>query len=194
MSLFTATPLTEHILQEMGSVANGISLCLEQKRSAEALDASEVKYRSVIEIIKEVIFQMNEFGHWTFLRILWESDGITQRELSTEAGVMEPTTHVALNAMETMGYILRKRRPENRRNVYVHLTPRGRALKTKLVPLAEDVNAIGVAGLSAADIGTVRQSLIAIIENLARDEALAEPATTAENVARPKRAPRTRAR
>jgi DNA-binding MarR family transcriptional regulator len=134
------------------------------------------------------------FGHWTFLRILWENDGITQRELSTEAGVMEPTTHVALNAMETMGYILRKRRPENRRNVYVHLTPRGRALKTKLVPLAENVNAIGVAGLSAADIGTVRRALIAIIDNLARDEALAEVAATVENVARPKRSLRTRVR
>jgi DNA-binding MarR family transcriptional regulator len=88
-------------------------------------------------------------GHWTFLRILWDSDGITQRELSTEAGVMEPTTHVALNAMEALGYILRRRRAANRRNVYVYLTRRGRALKTKLVPLAEDVNAIGVAGLSA---------------------------------------------
>ena len=29
------------------------------------------------------------FGHWTFLRILWESDGLTQRELSEEAGVTE---------------------------------------------------------------------------------------------------------
>jgi PAS domain S-box-containing protein len=71
MSLFTCQPLTENILQEMGSVANGISLCIEQKRSAEALDASEVKYRSMVENIKEVIFQMNEFGHWTFLNPAW---------------------------------------------------------------------------------------------------------------------------
>jgi len=71
MSLFTAHPITEHILQEMGSVSNGISLCIEQKRSAEALDASEVKYRSMVENIKEVIFQMNEFGHWTFLNPAW---------------------------------------------------------------------------------------------------------------------------
>jgi two-component system, cell cycle sensor histidine kinase and response regulator CckA len=71
MSVFTCHPLTEHILQEMGSVANGISLCIEQKRSAEALDASEVKYRSMVENIKEVIFQMNEFGHWTFLNPAW---------------------------------------------------------------------------------------------------------------------------
>ena len=35
------------------------------------------------------------FGHWTFLRILWERDGLTQRELSAEAGVMEPTTYSA---------------------------------------------------------------------------------------------------
>src|SRR6516164_1509176 len=73
MSLFTSQPLTEHIFQEMGSVSNGISLCIEQKRSAEALDASEVKYRSMVENIKEVIFQMNEFGHWTFLNPAWKA-------------------------------------------------------------------------------------------------------------------------
>ena len=32
------------------------------------------------------------FGHWTFLRILWIHDGLTQKELSDLAGVMEPTT------------------------------------------------------------------------------------------------------
>src|SRR5687767_7410089 len=26
-------------------------------------------------------------GHWTFLRILWEKDGLTQRELSEQAGL-----------------------------------------------------------------------------------------------------------
>lgn len=31
------------------------------------------------------------FGHWTFLRILWIHDGLTQKELSDLAGVMEPT-------------------------------------------------------------------------------------------------------
>ena len=49
------------------------------------------------------------FGHWTFLRILWEGDGLTQRELSEEAGVMEPTTFAALKAMERLGYIARRR-------------------------------------------------------------------------------------
>ena len=71
MSIFTSQALSEQIHQEMSSVANGISLCIERKRSEEALDASEVRYRSVVENIKEVIFQMDEFGHWTFLNPAW---------------------------------------------------------------------------------------------------------------------------
>lgn len=110
------------------------------------------------------------FGHWTFLRILWERDGLTQRELSLLAGVMEPTTYVALNAMEKLGYVVRKRRPDNRKNIYVFLTPQGRVLKSKLVPLAIDVNSAAVEGASDEDVAITRRTLLAILENLARDE------------------------
>jgi DNA-binding MarR family transcriptional regulator len=110
------------------------------------------------------------FGHWTFLRILWETDGLTQRELSTQAGVMEPTTFAAVKAMEALGYVERQQMPDNRKNVHVFLTPAGRALKKKLVPLAEEVNEISVAGLSERDILTARKVLLAVIENLAEDE------------------------
>jgi two-component system, cell cycle sensor histidine kinase and response regulator CckA len=71
MTIFTQHPLSEQIHQEMGSVANGISLCIERKRSEQALDASEDKYRSVVENIKEIIFQMDEFGQWSFLNPAW---------------------------------------------------------------------------------------------------------------------------
>src|SRR5258706_7696540 len=117
------------------------------------------------------------FGHWTFLRILWEHDGLTQRELSGEAGVMEPTTFSALKAVAQLGYGSGRQMPDNRKNVYVFLTPKGRSLKAKLVPLAEDVNRIAVTGLSAADIARSREILLAIIENLARDEASSTDAT-----------------
>ena len=71
MSLFTQQPMSEQVTQEMGSVANNIALCIERKRAEEALDRSEVKYRTVVESIKEVIFQLDEFGHWTFLNPAW---------------------------------------------------------------------------------------------------------------------------
>jgi len=110
-------------------------------------------------------------GHWTFLRILWEKDGLTQRELSEQAGVMEPTTFAAVKAMETLGYVTRRQLPGNRKKVFVFLTPEGRALKDKLVPLAEEVNDVAVRGVSPAAVAATRQTLLSIIENLAADEA-----------------------
>jgi MarR family transcriptional regulator, organic hydroperoxide resistance regulator len=110
------------------------------------------------------------YGHWTFLRILWETDGLTQRELSAQAGVMEPTTFAAVRAMEAMGFVERQQMPDNKKNVHVFLTEQGRALKDKLVPLAEEVNEISVAGMSERDIKTARKVLLAVIENLAEDE------------------------
>src|ERR1700736_4159656 len=110
------------------------------------------------------------FGHWTFLRILWESDGLTQRELSREAGVMEPTTFTALKAMERRGYIVRRQLAGIRRKVHIFLTRRGRALKRTLVPLAEAVNRIAVRGVSSADIAATRRTLASVLVNLARDE------------------------
>ena len=112
------------------------------------------------------------FGHWTFLRILWETDGLTQRQLSDRAGVMEPSTFAAMKNMEALGYIERRQLPDNKKNMYVHLTPLGRALKKKLVPLAEDTNQVSTQGLSASDIQTARRVLLAILSNLAQDEPL----------------------
>jgi MarR family transcriptional regulator, organic hydroperoxide resistance regulator len=110
------------------------------------------------------------FGHWAFLRILWERDGLNQRELSDQAGVMEPTTFSAIQAMEKLGYVRRVQRPNNRRMVFIHLTPKGRSLKTKLVPFAEAVNGIGIRGIKAADVVVTRLTLLAILDNLAADE------------------------
>ncbi len=114
------------------------------------------------------------FGHWTFLRILWEGDGLTQRELSEQAGVMEPTTFSALKAMERLGYIRRRRRGGDRKKVYVILTPKGRKLRDRLVPLAENVNRIAVRGVRPADITVTRAVLLTIIENMAQDEQAAD--------------------
>ena len=111
------------------------------------------------------------FGHWTFLRILWSSDGLTQKELSDLAGVMEPTTFSAIKAMEALGYVERRQRPDNRKNMYVHLTPKGKALKKVLVPLAVDVNHVAVRGISAADLLTTRKVLLKVLEHLAQEEA-----------------------
>lgn len=116
------------------------------------------------------------FGHWTFLRILWEKDGMTQRALSEVAGVMEPTTYTALTGMEKLGYVERRQSPENKKNMYVFLTEQGRALEKKLVPLAIEVNEISLRDASEEDIRTTRKVLLRMIKNLAVDESEASEA------------------
>jgi DNA-binding MarR family transcriptional regulator len=117
------------------------------------------------------------FGHWAFLRVLWEHDGLTQSDLSARVGVMEPTTFAAVKALQKLGYVTRRQKSTNRKNVYVHLTPAGAALKAKLVPLAEQVNQIAMAGVAAANIAVTRQTLLTMIQNLAHEEAVAAAAS-----------------
>ena len=112
------------------------------------------------------------FGHWTFLRILWEHDGLTQRELSDQAGVMEPTTFTAVKAMEKQGLLERRQLPGNRKNMHVYLTTQGRDLKARLVPLAEEVNHVSVQAIRPADVANARKVLLGILANLAQDESV----------------------
>jgi len=114
-----------------------------------------------------------QYGHWTFLRILWQTDGLTQRQLSEQAGVAEPTTFSALKAMESLGYVTRQKLPDNRKQVRIFLTTKGTSLRAALVPQAVDVNRIALAGIAPEDIAATRRTLLAMIENLAGDEYIA---------------------
>ncbi len=110
------------------------------------------------------------YGYWDFLRVLWERDGITQRELSELAGLTEPTTYSALRAMEQRGYITRQKLPSNKRNICVCLTPEGRALKDKLIPLAEELNAVAIRGIPERNLAIFRKTAIAMRKNLEENE------------------------
>jgi len=110
-------------------------------------------------------------GHWSFLRVLWKTDGLTQRELAREAGVMDSTAFIALRALAARGYVVRRPVAGDRRKKGVFLTARGRALERRLVPLAVDVNAIAARGIAARELAAMRQTLVALLANLAADEA-----------------------
>ena len=105
-------------------------------------------------------------GHWLYLRILWQKEGLTKRELSVEAGVMEPTVFVALKGMEADGLISFERRDDNKKNIYVFLTAKGRALEQQLVPLAEQVNADAAAGIDEEELRITRKVLLQMLVNL----------------------------
>jgi DNA-binding MarR family transcriptional regulator len=109
-------------------------------------------------------------GYWPFLRILWECEGLTQRDLAELAGLREPTAYNALQQMEKLGYITRRKLPGNMRNICVYLTPKGKALQKLLIPLAEDLHEVAVRGIFDNDLVIARKALQTIIRNLEEDE------------------------
>jgi DNA-binding MarR family transcriptional regulator len=106
------------------------------------------------------------YGHWTLLRVLWQSDGMTQRQLSEQAGVKESSAFTALQAMEKAGYIKRHKVGGNSKQIRVFLTPKGARLRSRIVPMAEAVNRIALTGVSAQDLSATRRTLLRVIQNL----------------------------
>jgi DNA-binding MarR family transcriptional regulator len=111
------------------------------------------------------------FGHWVFLRAMWQKDGLTQRELAVQAGLTEPTTHTAITKMRELGYVTRSHKDGNKKKQHIFLTKAGRELEEKLVPLAQEVNDIALAGVDDDVLKLIRSSLLDMVRNLAIDEA-----------------------
>ena len=105
-------------------------------------------------------------GMWYFLRALWHEDGLNQRELSRRVGTMEPTTLSAILNMEKNGLVRRVQNKIDRRKWPVFLTPKGRALKQKLIPLAREVVAAAVQSLSQKEIKQLLEGLVEVQKNL----------------------------
>ena len=120
-----------------------------------------------------------QYGHWTLLRVLWKTDGLTQRQLAEQAGVAEPSAFAALNQMEKLGYVARHKVAGNQKQVRVFLTPKGAGLRGASVGAAEEVNRIALDGMAPQDVAAARRVLVALVENLERDAASGERARPA---------------
>jgi len=108
-------------------------------------------------------------GQWRFLRVLWNEEGLTQRELSRRVRMKEPTTVTALKSLQRSGFVDRRPSKEDRRKVHVHLTAKGRNLKKKLLPHVAEVNEIATRGVAPAELESLRRSMAVIIRNLAEE-------------------------
>ena len=108
-------------------------------------------------------------GMWFALRMLWDKDGVTQRELGERVGINGPTMVMALNSMERAGLVKRVHNRTDRRKINVFLTERGRKLKAKLWPMAADVLDLGLSGLNRKQVQTLAEILVQIRDNLQKD-------------------------
>ena len=107
-------------------------------------------------------------GFWYVLRVLWEKEGLTQRELADEVNLRESSMMLMLKAMASDGLVRRVRDRDDRRRVRTHLTAKGKRLKQRALPNAGAINRIAAQGLTAKERKTVLAVLRKMRDNLER--------------------------
>jgi len=103
---------------------------------------------------------------WYYLRVLWEHNGISQRELTERVGVMQPNTVSALQTMVKAGWVS-VARGEDRRSTLVSLTPKGRRLMQRMLPeIRAAVRPVLLDGFSEREEAELRRLLNKISNNV----------------------------
>ena len=104
---------------------------------------------------------------WIVLVRLWERDALTPSELSDSTLRDRPTMTRILDTMEKRGLVVRRLDPEDGRGRKILLTPQGKRLRARLIPVARELVERLEAGISEADLLVTRRTLKRIAENLA---------------------------
>jgi DNA-binding MarR family transcriptional regulator len=103
---------------------------------------------------------------WFPLRVLYKSEGITQRELGRTLGYGDAHAGVIVRAMERRRLIDRRPSRVDRRRIDLYLTPTGRKIAQRTLRHMRAINARIVRGFSAPEARTLRSLLWRAHENL----------------------------
>jgi len=79
------------------------------------------------------------YPQYLVLMVLWENDGQTVNQISEKLLLNTNTISPLLKRMEKMELLKRKRSSEDERSVIVKLTESGKQLKTKALPIPEEL-------------------------------------------------------
>ena len=105
-------------------------------------------------------------GAWFPLRILYEEDGITQRELSRKLGYLDAAAGAIVEVMEKLKLVRRVRNVDDRRKINVFLTPLGRRVGKSTIRHMQEINAQMETGFTKRDSATLRRLLHRAHDNL----------------------------
>ncbi|MFD2112638.1 MarR family winged helix-turn-helix transcriptional regulator [Thiorhodococcus fuscus] len=105
-------------------------------------------------------------GTFPALLVLWEGDGLTQRELIEHLDIEQPTMANTLTRMERDGLIQRRKDPADGRVQRIWLTDQARALEGPATAAAEAVNADALAGLEYEERAAFQATMRRIIATL----------------------------
>ncbi len=106
---------------------------------------------------------------------LSEQPGISQARLAARLHSDAPTVSRTLSGLLERRLVRVDLDPADRRRTRISLAPAGRRMVEDLAPLADEIRAAVIAGMSTDEIAAVREGLRRVIDNLERYEAHAAP-------------------
>jgi DNA-binding MarR family transcriptional regulator len=119
--------------------------------------------QAVLERIADRQLTSQQF--WMIIAV-HEIPGISQVEIAARTRADPPNVSRALSALGDRGLVSAEADPEDRRRTCVRLTPAGRRLARELIPIARELRDAMLAGMSAAEVATLRGSLQRLTANL----------------------------
>jgi DNA-binding MarR family transcriptional regulator len=103
---------------------------------------------------------------WEILGRLWAVDQLSQRELCALTRKDKPTISRILDVMEARGWVRRTPAPDDARSHLIALTPAGRRLEAKALPVAKQVVGKLEGDLTEKELRTLRGLLQRVAANL----------------------------
>jgi DNA-binding MarR family transcriptional regulator len=103
---------------------------------------------------------------WRVLAALNERDGQSVGELSGRTSIEYSTLSRVLDGLQRRGLVGRRRTQQDGRVVNLHLTPAGRAMTRRVMPIAEYHEQVLIADMSESDVATLKRLLRALYDNM----------------------------
>jgi len=103
---------------------------------------------------------------WRALAALTDRDGQTVGELSSRTSIEISTLSRVLDGLQRRKLVERKRAEDDARVVTLRLTPAGRTMVRRVMPIAERYERVAIAGLSSRDVATLKRLLRALYANM----------------------------
>jgi DNA-binding MarR family transcriptional regulator len=103
---------------------------------------------------------------WRVLAALRERDGRRMGDLSETTSIEVSTLTRLVDAMEKKGLVARRRDAGDARAIALRVTPTGRRLTRRLLPIAERYERVALDGFSAAETNALKAALRRLYGNM----------------------------
>lgn len=100
------------------------------------------------------------------MMLLWEKDGLTQNQLGEKLNKDKTNIARMASSLEKKGFVTRQYARDDRRSLQVYLTPFGKELREKVVPITEEFDKIVCKNLSKKELLELERLLSKITENV----------------------------